>query len=186
MLLLVRSADDLGASIEAAGAFLVHLRRRSVKPREFDEVLGLWLRRELDADLPTWIWPAPESRAGVRVGDDPVDASGPGPRETAVGIREAFSLLGLWSLCWIDGTLLREAKNPGERRLRLLESLATDAAPRASRPGAFFPVFEATEPSGSIEPIMRELGDRFPHLVGGRWFVDDRELGLLVSKSAHR
>jgi hypothetical protein len=180
LLLIVRSADDVRSAVEAANEFLVHLRRRFPEPREVDEVLGLWLRRELDADLPAWLWLDRERGLGMRVDAPAGETPGQGPREADVGVRESFSLSGLWSLCWIDGTLLRESKSPEERRRRILDALVRDAAAEAaSQPGAFFPVFEATEPLDLVDENLRQLRDRYPHLVGGRWFVDDRERGIV-------
>ena len=57
MLLLIRSADDVRSAVEAASEFLVYRRQRFAEAREADEVLGIWLRRELD-DLERGIVPA--------------------------------------------------------------------------------------------------------------------------------
>lgn len=75
---------------------------------------------------------------------------------------------------------LREAEGPQERRRRILDALVAGAVseePNGS--GPFFPVFEATEAAGSPEAIMRELRARYPQLMGGAWFVDDRQRGIL-------
>ena len=190
MLLLVRSADDVRAAVKTASEFLVYRRRHFAEPRETretDEVLGIWLRRELDADLPAWLWFDRELGAGVRV--DFLQAATAfrlGSREAAVGILESFSLSGLWTLCWIDGALLREAPSSAERRRRILDAVLSTASASQSpcEPGAFFPVFGASDASDSIDAIMRELQDHYPKLIGGTWFVDDRERGIVSAKGA--
>lgn len=177
MLLMVRSADDVRLAVEAANKFLVYRRRHFPVPREVDEVLGIWLRRELDADLPAWLWINRELGAGVQLdGSDGEDVLAPRLAATAVGIRESFSLSGLWSLCWIDGTFLEKAKTARERRNQILESLVKEGARGA---GEFFPVFDATETSDSIEATLQALRAEHPSLISKTWFSDDREQGLV-------
>ena len=185
VLLLIRSADDVRFAVEAASEFLVYRRRHFTEPRETDEVLGIWLRRELDADLPAWRWFDREVGAGVRVDSLPGEtAAGLGPREAAVGILESFSLSGLWTLCWIDGTLLREAQSSAERRRGILDAVLSTASASQSpcEPGTFFPVFGAVDASDSIDATMRELQEHYPKLIGGTWFIDDRDRGLVSAK----
>ncbi len=109
-----------------------------------------------------------------------------GPREAAVGILESFSLSGLWTLCWIDGTLLQQAPSPSERRRRILDAVLITASASQSpcEPGTFFPVFGASDASDSIGATMRELQDHYPKLIGGTWFVDDTERGLVSAKGS--
>ena len=184
MLLLVRSADDVRSAVEVASEFLVYQRQRAAEPREADEVLGIWLRRELDADLPAWLWLDRELEAGVSV-DVPGDASKVRP-EADVGIRESFSLSGLWTLCRIDGTLLGTAHTATERRRTILDSLlgTTSASQSSSATETFFPVFAAADAVESIKVTMRELQDRYPQIIGGTWFVDDRERGIVCAQEA--
>ena len=187
MLLLIRSADDVRSAVKAASEFLVYRRRHFAEPRETDEVLGIWLRRELDADLPAWLWFDRELGAGVRVDSLPREtASRLGPREAPVGILESFSRSGLWTLCWIDGTLLRETQISAERRRGILDAVLSTASASQSpcEPGTFFPVFGARDASDSIDAIMRELQDHYPKLIGGTWFVDDRERGIVSATEA--
>jgi len=185
MLLLVRSANDVRAAVKAASEFLVYRRRHFEEPRETDEVLGIWLRRELDADLPAWLWFERELAAGVGVDSLPGEtASRLGPREAAVGILESLSLSGLWTLCWLDGTLLREAPSSAVRRGRLLDAfLSTASASQSpSEPEAFFPVFNVSDASDSIAAIMREFRGRYPKLIDRTWFMDDRNRGIVAAK----
>ena len=68
MLLLIRSADDVRSAVKAASEFLVYRRHRFAEASEadeIDEVLGIWLRRELDAGLPAWLWFDRELGAGM-------------------------------------------------------------------------------------------------------------------------
>jgi len=181
MLLLIRSADDVRSAVKAASEFLVYRRRRSAEPREADELLGVWLRRELDADLPTWLWFDRELGAGMS-SDVPEDASKVGLGESGVGIRESFSLSGLWTLCWIDGTLLRtaHAHSAAERRIVLDSILGAASASRSSSATeTFFPVFAAADAVESIKATMSDLEDRYPRMIGGTWFLDDRERGIV-------
>jgi len=168
MLLLVRSADDVRSAVKAASEFLVYRRRHLGEPRESDEVLGIWLRRELDAELPAWFWFDRELGAA------------------AVGILESFSLSGLWTLCRFDGIVLRKALSSAERRRVILAAVSSTASSaRSSRePETFFPVFGASDASDCIGATMRELQDHYPKLVGGTWFVDDRERGIVSAKGA--
>ncbi len=185
MLLLIRSADDVRSAVKAASEFLVYRRRHFAEPRETDEILGIWLRLELDADLPAWLWFDRELGAGVRVDSLPREpASGLGSREAAVGVLESFSLSGLWTLCWIDGTLLREAQSSTERRRRILDAVSSTASASQSpcEPGRFFPVFAASDASNSIDATMRELQDHYPKLIGGTWFIDDRDRECVSAK----
>ena len=152
-------------------------------PREADEVLGIWLRREIDADLPAWPRFDRELGADVSV-DVPRDACKISPGEAGVGIRESFSRSGLWTLCWIDGTLLSTAHSATERRRIILDSLLGTAS--ASRPSSatatFFPVFAAADAVESIKATMSELADRYPQMIGGTWFLDDRERGIVPAR----
>lgn len=182
ILLLVRIADDMRSAVKAAGEFLVYRRQRIAVPCETDEVLGIWLRRELDTGLPIWPSADHELGAGVSV-NSPTDegASELGPKEAVVGIRASFSLSGLWTLCWIDGAPLREAHSSEERRRRILDAFASKTSDLQSTtgPGIFFPVFDVTETSDSIDATMQELQDSYPQLISGTWFVADRARGIM-------
>ena len=162
MLLLIRSADEVHSAVETASEFLVY-RRKPFAAREADDVLGIWLRRELDADVPT---------SKVSLG------------ESGVGIRESFSLSGLWTLCWIDGTRLSTAHSATERRRTILDSLlgTASASRSSSTTETFFPVFAAVDAVGSIKATLSELEDRYPQLLGGTWFLDDRECGIVPAQ----
>ena len=183
MLLLIRRADDLRAAVETASELLVYRRQRCAEAREADEVLGIWLRRELDADLPAWLWLDRDRGAGTSI-DVPRDTSTVSLGESGVGIRESFSRSGLWTLCWIDGTLLSTAHSATGRRRTILDSLLGTAS--ASRPSSatetFFPVFAAADAVESIKATMSELEDRYPQMIGGTRFLDDRERGIVPAR----
>jgi len=163
MLFLIRSADDVRSAAEAANELLAYRRRHFPEPREVDEVLGIWVRSELDADLPAWLW----------LGEG-VPASS--LAEAPVGIRESISLSGLWSLSWIDGAFLKDAKTARERRNRILDGLVKDSA---TQPRAFSPVFDATETSEGVEAMLQELRAKHPDLISTTWFIDEWEQGLM-------
>ena len=101
-----------------------------------------------------------------------------------MGIRESFSLSGLWTLCWIDGTLLRTAHSATERRRTILDSLvgAASASRSLGATETFFPVFAAVDAVESIKATMSELEDRYPQMIGGTWFLDDREHGIVPAR----
>ena len=180
LLLLIRSADDLRSAVEAASEFLVYRRQRFAKAREADEVLGIWLRRELDADLPAWL--DRDRGAGLSI-DVPRDTSKVSVEESGVGIRESFSLSGLWTLCWVDGTFLSTAHSAAERRRIILDSLlgTASASRSSSATEKFFPVFAAGDSVESIKATMSELAERYPQ-ISGTWFLDDRERGIVPAR----
>jgi len=156
MFLLIRSAADLDFAIASANEFLIHQRRRLAGVRDADELLGVWLRLARDTDL----W------------------SG-----ASADMRESFSLLGIWSLCWVDHTSPSGTRSPEERRRRLFETLSNPAASWASNdPPAFIPVFDAAEADESIDGTVRELRREYPDLIGGSWFVDHPTRGLIGPK----
>ncbi|BBG01202.1 hypothetical protein C8E95_6422 [Pseudonocardia autotrophica] len=173
VLLLIRSVDLAEVSVEQASDYLVHHRRYGDDPDQCDTLLGIWIRRELDADLPT-LFPCGERRqtCGCAV-DDPPEERLP---EVPVGIRTSSSVSGLWSLCWLGGPALREAHNPHQRRHRVLDFLVQGAAPAASLPGAFFPVFAHTDSDHTVN--ANQLRSRYPHLVATHWYIDDPEQGI--------
>ena len=184
MLLLIRSADDVRSAVETASELLVYRRQRFAEASEADEVLGIWLRRELDADLPAWLWLDRELGGGVSIDAPGRDTSKVSLGKSGVGIRESFSLSGLWTLCRIDGTLLSTAHSATGRRRTILDSLLGTAS--ASRPSSatetFFPVFAADDAVESIKATMSELEDRYPQMIGGTWFLDDRERGIVPAQ----
>jgi len=171
-LLLIRSAADVRSAVEAASEFLLYRRQRFAEARDADEVLGIWLRRDLDVDL------------AIEVPGDP----SPTPEEFGVGIRESFSLSELWTLCWIDGTLLRTAHSATERRRTILDSLLLtgDASRFSSASQTFFPVFAGVDAVEFIRATMSELENRYPDMIGGTWFLDDRESGIVPARPGER
>ena len=144
LLLLVRSADDMRSAAKAASELVAYLRQRFAGDREIANVVGIWLKRDLDAELPAWPWADDRQLgAGLIVGPpDKRSASKIAMGEAGLGIRESFSISGIWTLCWIDGTLFRSAQGSAERRNAVLRTLV-DTARASSQNGAFFPVFGA-------------------------------------------
>lgn len=182
MLLLIRSADDMRSAIKAANEFLLHRRQRFARNREEeDRILGIWLRGEVDAELPAWSGGDHELGKGPSAEDtDESSESNPPMSDVRLGIRESFSLSGIWALCWVDGSSLRSARDPAERRRVLLHSLVgVYSAPLSRETGVFFPVFHAGESVERIEATMNEFRDRHPNLVAAKWFIDDWECGVI-------
>lgn len=158
MLLVVPDAADVPAATSAASQFLIFQRQRVQATRE-DEILGVWVTRDLDAGLPAWL---------------SVDA--------ALGIRESLSLSGVWTLCWLDGPLWRRATTSADRRELLLRALAQAVSTPSNSPaecGPFFPVFRADAPPEHVSVALRQLRTRYPHLVGSGWFLDDAVRGIV-------
>lgn len=181
-LLLVRSVGDIHCALKAANEFLAYQRIHSGVTG--DEVLAIWVKGNLDADLPAWFRFSHEvERPQVR----PVEArlSDAVPGEAELGIRETFSLAGVWALCWIDGPVLRAALSSAERRDTILRRLVDVpyTAGSLTDPGGFFPVFGADEPAALIEAILSDLRARYPHLVGERWFREDKARGIVPAES---
>lgn len=176
MLLLVRDGEDLPAALKSPGAALAYQRRAHEEPGNASEVLGVWVRRDLDAALPAWACGGPESGGADR-------RSASTARQTNVGVAvvESLGLLGVWVLCRFGGPALTSASTAAERRRVLVDSLVNVAAGSPSRRGAgtFFPVFPAVDSHASIHADVCELRDRHPHLVGGTWSLHDRVRGLL-------
>jgi len=163
--LVVRSADDLVSAIAGANELLRYRRRDVFLNR--DEILGVWLRRELDTDLPVWPTLTPATSTLDRA-------------DGAVGIRESFSLSGIWSMCWIDGTLWSTCDNAKERRGRIVDTLVRAACgePTKGTLGPFLPVFDRTQDSEPIEATLTKLRARFSALIGETWLLDDPKAGL--------
>jgi len=164
-LLLVRSTDDLASAIAGANE-LLRYRRRGASPTR-DELLGVWLRRELDADLPVWRSLNPATAKLDRA-------------DRAVGVRESFSLSGIWSICWIDGELLSDCETAKERRHRVVDTwvLVKAACVDSTRGnlGVFLPVFDGAQDSESIEEALTELrAQRLDSSAGSNH--DQRDIG---------
>jgi len=162
-LLVVRRADDLASAIAGINQFMGYRRRGASDNR--DEVLGLWLRRELGADLPMW----------------PLDpATSTLDRADGLGVRESFSLSGIWSMCWIDGTLMSACQSTKERRCRVVDMLSRVTSGRSTTGnlGVFLPVVDGAQDTESIEETLAELRARFTGLIGDAWLVDDPKAGL--------
>ena len=132
-LLLVRSSDDMRSAVKAVNEFLVYRRQHLGTPRDTDQVLGTWIRRDLDAGLPTWpcfdAVPGKTDKAPVERGQT---APGCGSGEAAVGIRESFSLSGIWTLCWIDGLPMREARSRAWMFWRVMSEGSSPASMRSA------------------------------------------------------
>jgi hypothetical protein len=162
-ILLVRSMAEMHTATKAASSFLIY-RRLLSQPDLDDEVLAIWVKRDLDVDLPA----CSQSEHGV-------------------GIHESVSLAGVWTLCWIDGQLIRGARSSAERRDVIVSTFVqAQLSSRAStEPAAFFPVFEPNESVEIIEAEVRSLRARYPRLVAAQWYRDHKERGIVPAERAY-
>lgn len=179
IVLLVRNAADVLSAIKGANHFLVSRWRKCAAPRQDDEVLGIWLRHELDDGLlVSYLADQPEARDSFTDESE----SSPALSVAPVGMRCSSSHSGLWSLCWMDGSQIHEARNASERRQRIVDTLLSPAHGSRfwSREGVFFPVFGAAESIGSVDAAMQELRRDYPQLISSIWFIDDSERGILT------
>lgn len=176
LLLLVRSLDDVRPAVKDVGDYLVHQRRQFGDPPQPSPLVGLWIRPELDAGLPALL---PCSPSGSDSGCNTDGATAQTPAEEApVGIQMSFSLAGIWTLCWMDGPLLREVQGAHEHRHRILDAFVAGRVPEKAPAGAFIPVFDPADASGVIQERLSALRARHPRLVAEQWYVDDRDHGI--------
>ena len=178
-LLLIRSTTDIPFAVKAVNEFLAC--RRSGNGLEQDEILAVCLKGDLDAGLPIWhLVDYEPGRTPVRV----PATGGTVPPGAGVGIRESFSLSGIWTFCWVDGPLVRSAGNSAARREAILQILVDTPFPLGSSTehGVVFPVFSADDTAGSVEAEVRALKARYPRLIGSSWFRDDKVRGLVTAE----
>lgn len=182
MLLLVRNADDMDRAVKSTNAFSAYRRERSGS-EQVSQVLGVWLRRELDAGLPSFGCAdlVPDGVGTVKAvkGSDPVSESNPTTSATELKIRESFSLSGVWTVCWVNGVLGHDAQSPAEQRRAIINAIVS---PYSREDCRFFPVFQQGESMAHIQNAMRELREQHPKLIGATWFVDDSERGLVAAE----
>jgi hypothetical protein len=159
-ILLVRSMAEIHTATKAASEFLVY-RRLLSQPEQDDGVLAIWVKSDLDAGLPTCL-----------------------PPNHGLGIYESFSLAGIWTLCWIDGTLMLGARSSAERRDAILCTLvqAQLSSRASSEPSGFFPVFDSNESVEVIKAEVRSLRAKYPQHIGRRWYRDDKQRGIVAAE----
>ena len=58
----------------------------------------------------------------------------------------------------------------------------TSASQSSSATETFFPVFAAADAVESIKATMSELENRYPQMIGGTWFLHDRERGIVPAR----
>lgn len=176
MVLLVRSVDDLDAAVSAVNDYLNHLRE-SLSPasRHDSTLLGIWVRSDLEEGLPEWLHY--ESATPAAAHGEVAQAA---MSEALVGVRTSVSLSGLWTLCWIDGPLLRATDTTDQARRHVLDTfVAATSEPRGSRSGGFFYAsFAASRPSTFMAAEVADLRARHPRLVAEQWFVVDDDQGI--------
>ncbi len=175
MLLVIRSVRHVKSAVEQASDYLIHYRRYACDPCQRDTLLGIWIRRRIDADLPMLLFRGERVQGDGRPVDDPREDYSP---EAPVGVRTSWSLSGLWSLCWLDGPALRENPSPHQRRRQVLDHLVQGAQRTARTPGAFRPVFDHTDAHDIVNANLAELRSRYAHLIAAHWYIDNPEHGI--------
>lgn len=167
ILLFVRSSDDILRTLENAGEFFAH-QRRAKDNVPGQDVLGIWVDRELESALPGWAVPSSPSSSERLNG-------------TAFSVAHSLSLSGIWTLSWIDVAVAESKLQPEARCEALLRALSGVFSVRrlSSGAGPFFPVFTNTDSIERIEAAVRDLKARHPELVGATWFVQDRTHGRI-------
>jgi hypothetical protein len=186
MLLLVRSTDDMGEAIRAANMLLLHHQQRGAGAFA-DDVLGIWVRRNLDAGLPAWPGLDPEPGKGTRAEPTAIEVVlARSQAEAGVFIRESFGVSGVWRLCTLDGVLLRTAYSAMKRRQVAIEALVRPmSASRASDDAdLFFIVFGSSESVDACHERLAGLRSRCSTGIGSRWFVFDEESGIIFAEEA--
>ena len=94
MLLLVRNAHDMRRAVESTNAFSAYMRQRLGE--QASQVIGVWLRPELDAGLPSVSCADLVSDGvGSVEGADRISESNPTSSATELKIRQSFSLFGV-------------------------------------------------------------------------------------------
>ena len=178
MLLLVRNADDMRRAVESTNAFSAYRRERFGE--QVSQVIGVWLRRELDAGLPSFSCADLVSDGvGPVKGADRISESNPRTSATELKIRESFSLSGVWTICWVNGVLGHDAQSPAEQRRAIIDTIVS---PYSRADCRFFPVFQQGESMEHIQNAMRELREQHSELIAATWFIDDSERGLIAAK----
>jgi hypothetical protein len=107
-------------AVESTNAFSAYMRQQF---GEVSQVIGVWLRRELDAGLPSVSCADLVSDGvGSVEGADRISESNPTSSAPELKIRQSFSLFGVWTICWVNGALGHDARNPAEQRRDIIVS----------------------------------------------------------------
>ena len=172
-LIFVRSIDDIHSALMAVNEFLA-CRRSYDCLQQQEEMIGLCIRTSLELGLPGLFW-----FDGV-LAKSSVSGQVPHLVEAGIGIRESISLSGIWSHCWLDGPLLRNACSASEQRELILRVLVNTRSllGLSQEPEVFFPVFNKNEPAYEVAAEMRSLQTRYHGLIGLNWLRHDRAWGL--------
>ncbi|MBN9660207.1 MAG: hypothetical protein J0H49_18615 [Acidobacteria bacterium] len=170
-LLLIRRGADIPFAVESVNEFLAY-RRNALRPKLEHPILAVCLTRQLDAG-----WPARqlERNDAGHVLPQGSPASGLDHSGAGLEVRESYSLSGVWTLCRIDGPLMRDARNLESQReliLRMLEEGRSAHALSTVEKGVF-PVFDTGESTESAEAEVRALRSRYPDLLGPVWYRAD-------------
>jgi hypothetical protein len=168
LLLFVRAMDDVMPAVEAASEFLSHRQQQLEGSRQSDDLLGIWIDRDLEAALPASSIPSLHSSS-----ERPT---------TTVRLDNSVSLSGIWTLCWIDLSTPESRLGGNSPREVLIGAVAEVFSERHSSTGAglLLPVFGAGDPTEGIDASIADLKSRYPGLIGTAWFIHDRNQGKIV------
>ena len=81
-LLFVRGMDDIMPAVEAASEFLAYQQQQPRGSQQSDDLLAIWIDRDLDAALPAWSIPSLHSSS-----ERPVTTTGAGLLLPVFGVR---------------------------------------------------------------------------------------------------
>lgn len=159
-LLFVRSIADIHSALIAVNDFLA-CRKSYDCPLPDEEMLGVCIRTGLDTNLPGLL----HANNSFRESTDSNQATH--LIEPEIGIRESISLSGLWSLCWLDGPLFRQAGSASEQRKLILQALVNTSSAFGSsqQPVLFLPVFNKNESAEEIATEVRRLETTRPYVI---------------------
>jgi hypothetical protein len=169
LLLFVRSINDVTPAVEAASEFLEYKQQHLGGSRHSDDLLAIWIDRDLEAALPAWSIPSLYSSSERTI-------------PTPFRLRYSVSLSDIWTLCWIDISLPEGQLGGKSPREALIGTLAKILSARCSSsgPGLLLPVFGANDPTESMEICHANLKAQYSSTIGETWFVHDRNQGKVV------
>lgn len=168
LLLFVRAMEDVIPAVEAAGEFLAHQRQQLEGSRQSDDLLAIWIDRDLEAALPSWSIPSLHSSS-----ERPT---------TTFRLDYSVSFSGIWTLCWIDLSPPETELGGNSPRKLLIGTVARVFSERHSSTGVglLLPVFGVGDPTEGIDADIADLKAQYPGLIGTACFIHDRNQGKIV------
>jgi hypothetical protein len=155
-------------AVEAASEFLMYQQRQLESSRQSDDLLAIWIDRDLEAALPSRSVPS-------------LDSSIERPK-TTLRLNYSVSVSDIWTLCWIDLSPPESELGGNSPREALIGTVAKVFSERYSSTGAglLLPVFGVSDPTERIDASIADLKTRYPGFIGTAWFIYDRNQGKIV------